>query len=134
LCCIAGNLDAFAPQSDESFRAIEEGHFPAPFLNEAVVFNIPIRPDFVAAGNFNGKNYLDLAIASKGGTVLYVLAGDGKGSFGKPQVVNLPGPVRGNGTASGELGTSKKFSSLIVGISGRREARRSWCSQPLSKG
>ena len=39
-----GNLDAFAPQSDASFQAIGRGQFPAPFLPDAQVLNIPIRP------------------------------------------------------------------------------------------
>jgi len=42
-----GNMDAFAPQSDASFQAIGRGQFPAPFLPNAKVFSVPVRPDFI---------------------------------------------------------------------------------------
>src|SRR5437016_8539367 len=62
-----GNLDAFAPQSRASFLAIGRSEFPSPFLPEAQVFNVPIRPDFLATGNFTGSGHLDLLLASRGG-------------------------------------------------------------------
>src|SRR5207302_11272110 len=68
-----GNLDAFAPQSRESWLAIGQGRFPQPFLAEAQVINVPIRPDFIAVGNFSGTSGLDLAVASRNGNTLYVL-------------------------------------------------------------
>jgi hypothetical protein len=83
-----GNLDAFAPQSQESWLAIGQGHFPQPYLKEAQVFSVPTRPDFLAAGDFTGNGHMDLVVASRGGNALYVLAGDGAGNFGVPQIVN----------------------------------------------
>src|SRR5258708_39047926 len=59
-----GNLDAFAPQSDASFQAIGRGEFPAPFLPEARVFSVPVRPDFIALGNFTVLSLQDLVVAS----------------------------------------------------------------------
>jgi len=46
-----GNIDAFAPQSDAAFQAIGRGQFPAPFLPNAKVFNVPVQPDFMALGS-----------------------------------------------------------------------------------
>src|SRR5437016_3089373 len=65
-----GNLDAFAPQSQESWLAIGQGRFPQPYLTQAHVFNVPIRPDFVVAGNFSGDGHMDLAVSSRGGNIL----------------------------------------------------------------
>ena len=76
-----GNLDAFAPQSKESFEAIGRGDFPPPFLPSARVFAVPVRPDIVAEGTFNPYGYRDLIIASRGDHSIYLLSNDGKGTF-----------------------------------------------------
>ncbi len=110
-----GNLDAFAPQSHESWQAIAEGRFPTPFLPDAQVFSVPVRPDFLAAGNFTGSGHLDLVLASRGGNALYVFSSDGAGKFSRPQVINLPGGI--TALAAGQLGSSSPFTNLIVGVS-----------------
>src|SRR5215831_10070668 len=63
-----GNLDAFAPQSEESFQAIARSQFPSPFLPEAQVFAVPVTPDFLAVGDFTGHGLGDLAGAARGGS------------------------------------------------------------------
>ncbi len=107
-----GNIDAFAPQSDASFQAIGRGQFPSPFLLEARTFSVPVSPDFIAVGDFTGNGNRDLAVASKGGSALYIFPGDGKGNFAAPQTVNLAGGV--TSLAAGELGHTPV---LIVGTS-----------------
>ena len=42
-----GNLDALAPQSDESLQGVANGQFPAPFKAEALSIPVPITPDFL---------------------------------------------------------------------------------------
>jgi CSLREA domain-containing protein/uncharacterized repeat protein (TIGR01451 family) len=111
-----GNLDAFAPQSRTSFLAIARSEFPSPFLPNAQVFNIPVRPDFLATGNFTGSGHLDLVVASRGGNALYLFAGDGKGKFASRQVISLPGAI--TALAAGQFGRVGEFTSLIVGMSG----------------
>ncbi len=115
-----GNLDAFAPQSNQSFLAIAHGNFPTPFLPDAQVINVPVRPDFIATGHFIGSGHLDLAIAARGGNALYVFSGNGKGKFTNPQVVQLSGGV--TALAAGDLGRSGTFSSLIVGLSNKQNS------------
>jgi uncharacterized repeat protein (TIGR01451 family) len=110
-----GNIDAFAPQSDESFKAIGRGEFPSPFLLEAPTFSVPVSPDFIVLGNFLGSSNQDLAIAGKGGNTLYVFPGDGKGNFGAPQAFALPGGV--NTLAAGRFGNIHQ-ATLVVGLSG----------------
>jgi uncharacterized repeat protein (TIGR01451 family) len=99
-----GNLDAFAPQSEASFKAIGRGEFPSPFQLEAQTFAVPISPDFVAIGNFIGSGAKDLAVAAKGGNTLLIYPGDGKGGFGDPQTVNVADRV--TALDAGEFGSS----------------------------
>lgn len=110
-----GNLDAFAPQSQASFEAIRRGEFPAPFLPNAQVFDVPVEPDFLAAGDFTGNGMLDLAVAARGGNFLYILPGDGKGHFGAFQAVMLPGRI--TALAAGTLGMQQRRTNLLVGVS-----------------
>ncbi|HEX4602660.1 MAG TPA: hypothetical protein VH724_01580, partial [Candidatus Angelobacter sp.] len=111
-----GNLDAFAPQSDASLQAIGRGEFPAPFLQNANTFTVPFSPDFIAVGNFKGNGNQDLVVAAKGGNTLSVFPGDGKGGFGDPQTVALPGGV--TALAAGEFGASGQFTTVLVGTKG----------------
>jgi hypothetical protein len=111
-----GNLDAYAPQSNASFQAIARGEFPAPFLPEAQVLSVPTTPDFIAAGDINGDGFQDIVIASRGGSVLYVLPGDGKGNFGAPQALAISGGV--TALATGEFGKKTPGAKLFVGTSG----------------
>src|ERR1700694_608227 len=110
-----GSLDALAPQSDATFRAIGRGEFPAPFLPRARVFSVPVAPDFLAVGNFTGSGTTDLVVATRGAGVMYILPGDGHGNFRAPQVVNLAGGI--TALSAGKLGRTSLFSDLIVGIS-----------------
>jgi uncharacterized repeat protein (TIGR01451 family)/fimbrial isopeptide formation D2 family protein len=110
-----GNLDAFAPQSDQSFQAIAHGQFPAPFLPQALQIATPVNPDFLAVGHFTASGHNDLVIAAKGGTALYVFAGDGSGNFAPPQRLNLPGGV--TVMAGGDLGHASGFNQIIAGLS-----------------
>jgi len=109
-----GNLDAYAPQSHESWLAIGQGRFPQPFLAEAQVINVPIRPDFIAVGKFGGNSGLDLAVASRNGNTLYILAGDGQGNFAAPQGFSLSGGI--TTLAAGRLGNQPDSLRLLVGV------------------
>ncbi len=109
-----GNVDAFAPQSDASFQAISQGQFPAPFLPNAQIVSIPVRPDFVALGRFTPGGHQDLVVAALGGSSLYLFPGDGKGSFGAPQTIALSGGV--TAMAAENLLRSLPYSNLVVGV------------------
>ncbi len=111
-----GNLDAFAPQSDASFQAIGRGEFPSPFLSDVQVTSVPVRPDFLAVGNFTGQGDLDLVVAARGGNAIYLFAGDGTGKFANPQIIHLTGGI--TALAAGDPGNGRLLSNLAVGISG----------------
>ena len=106
-----GNLDAFAPQSDASFRAIARSQFPSPFLPDAQVIEAPAVPDFLVAGRFQGVGSADLALAARGGHRLYVMSGNGKGQFGPAQAVELPGAVTAMAAVADGL-----YSRVLVGV------------------
>ncbi|HET9283874.1 MAG TPA: hypothetical protein VFR24_18145, partial [Candidatus Angelobacter sp.] len=114
-----GNIDAFAPQSAASFRAIGRGQFPSPFLPNAQVIDIPVRPDFIGVGNFTSSGHLDLVVAARGGNSLLVLAGDGKGNFTQQQTVDLNGGVTALGA---EKLTNGPFSNVVVGTATPQDA------------
>ena len=114
-----GNVDAFAPQSQASFQAIAHGRFPSPFLSQVNTFAVPVRPDFLATGNFTGNSRVDLVVAARGGRALYVLPGDGKGNFGAPQIFDVSGQV--TALAGGRLGNLNAFDDVIVSVSDPKE-------------
>jgi uncharacterized repeat protein (TIGR01451 family) len=114
-----GNLDAFAPQSDASFQAIGRGEFPSPFLPNAQTFSVPVSPAFLATGDFTGQGRVDLALAAKGGSTIYLFVNDGKGGFTPGATISLPGGV--TGLAAGFLGKSQPFADLVVGVSSKSQ-------------
>src|SRR5437762_9674952 len=109
-----GNIDAFAPQSQESFRAIAEGNFPPPFLGSSRLLSLVSRPDFLATGRFTGGEHLDFVVATRGSDRLHIYSGNGKAQFSTPATIALPGAVTALG--SGKLGDASQFSRLLVGI------------------
>src|SRR5215471_6164034 len=109
-----GNLDAFAPQSRESWEAIRDGHFPSPFLLQADAFEVPERPDFLEAGYFSGQGHLDLVLAARGRSKIYVLAGNGQSQFKAPMAIPVAGAI--TALAAGKLGANTPYTSVLVGV------------------
>ena len=113
-----GNPDAFAPQSREAFEAIGKGEFPFPFLPEAAVIPVPVRPDFIAVGSFNPDGYRDLIIAERSDTSIYLLSNDGMGNFSPAKAIDVGKPI--TTLAVGDFGKSAAYSKLLVGVSDRK--------------
>lgn len=112
----SGNLDAFAPQSYNSWRDIGEGRFPSPFLDSATALYLPAPPDFLAAGNFTSPNHVDVVAAARGDNTLYLVSGDGQGNFASTQPISLAGPL--TAMAGGRFGATNLASTIIAGIGG----------------
>src|SRR6185295_9398967 len=110
-----GNPDAFAPADDSVFVRMQQGYNPAPLLPHVDVISVPASPDFVVTGDFTDDSEKDIVFAAKGGG-LYLMAGNGKGRFGDPRQINLPGPV--TALAAGEFRAADGFTDLAVGVSG----------------
>src|SRR5215471_4212011 len=110
-----GNLDAFAPQSKESFNAIGHGDFPSPFLPDAKVISVPVHPDFVTVGTYNGYGFPDVLFAARGDHNLYLLSNeDGKGNFSPAKVIDVGVAI--TSLAAGEFAKSGTYSKLLVGV------------------
>ena len=108
-----GNLDAFAPQSQASFEAIGRGDFPAPFLPDAELVEIPSRPDFLAAGDLIGQSGAALAAAARGGQSIHVLA---RGASGKTELLQS---IATDGTITGldaQQLTRGKYWQVAAGV------------------
>jgi len=114
-----GNLDAVAPQSLDSWKAIAAGQFPSAFLSSATVLALPDNPDFLAAGRF-ATLHTDLVAAARNSNLIDVLAGNGHGKFDPTQTIALSSKV--TALASGEFGRHSEFSHVLVGVSGVKQS------------
>jgi len=109
-----GNPEAFSPQLPSSLAGIAKGVFPASFAGSQTVLEVPVRPDFLALGDFGARGVTDLIFAAQGGDVLYIAQGDGHGGFGAPRGV----PVAGGITAllPGKLQPGRFGTDVAVGL------------------
>jgi CSLREA domain-containing protein len=108
-----GNVQAIAP-TGEVFQGITQGRYPAPFLQDARLYELPVAPDFLQVGDFNSDGYVDVLAAARGGVSLYLLAGDGSGTLGAPQEFDLPGQL--TALQSDDLKQPGKFTSVALGV------------------
>src|SRR5262249_39462922 len=77
-----GNVAAAFPHSAEAnARRLSGRGDEGPFISSGNAFAPPIRPDFMAAGDFDGDGKLDIALASRDSNQLFWLSGDGSGGF-----------------------------------------------------
>lgn len=109
-----GNLDAFAPQSQKSWEEIRAGIFPSPFLLQASLLPAPVRPDFLQAGNFSGQGHVDLLLAARGGSEIYILAGNGQGEFNRVLAIPISGTI--TTMAAGVVEPGSALMSVLVGV------------------
>src|SRR5216684_2056060 len=110
-----GNLDAFAPQSQQSFEAIGRGNFPQPFLTGAQVVEVPGQPDFLAAGMFIGHDGPALIAAARGGHQIYVFVRGDSGKLELRQTVDVPGSISALATYDTRSGA---YMHAVVGVHG----------------
>src|ERR1044072_7171093 len=48
-----GTMEAYGPSDPETIRKIAQGSFPSPFVESAVVIEVPESPDFLTTGDFD---------------------------------------------------------------------------------
>jgi len=108
-----GNVQAIAP-TGEVFQGITQGRYPEPFLHEAKLYELPEAPDFLQVGDFNSDGYEDVLAAARGGAALYVLAGNGQGTLGAPQRIDLSGQL--TALQADDFRQPGKFTSLALGV------------------
>lgn len=76
-----GNLETLSARTPETFEGMKRGQFPAPFAAEANLIAVPVAPDFVGTGDFNRDGAMDVIVAARGDSAVYLLAGNGRGEF-----------------------------------------------------
>ncbi|HEU5214655.1 MAG TPA: putative Ig domain-containing protein [Gaiellaceae bacterium] len=101
-----GNEDAFVPRSSASFEAIRHDRFPSPFLRQARVVGLPVRPDFLGTGAFAPRQMPGFVAAARGGRALYLSGA---------RIVHVPGSI--TSMAAGAFGRSQ--ATVLVGVSER---------------
>ena len=74
---------------------------------------LPVRPEVLAAGDFDGDDFWDVVVADEVRPALYLLAGNGTGGFAPAVRVELPGPV--TALATGEINRADGLPDLAGG-------------------
>ncbi len=110
-----GNPEAYSPTSPAAFENLKRGIFPPGFVSESVVTNVPVAPELLVAGDFNGDGNADLVFGKHGDAAIYFMPGSRTG-FGTPQKISLGGSL--NAMAAGEIDLPNAAIDLVLGISG----------------
>ncbi len=110
-----GNGGALALQGGlKTLPRVEEMATRAAFQPDANFIDLGIRPDFLKTADVNGDAHQDLIVASRGGSSIQVLLGDGKGNF----VPQAPIAVNGQITALTPLHSITGQRLIAAGVCG----------------
>lgn len=112
-----GNVDSVYPNTAAAKKRKADGTFSdVPFLLPARVFEAAVRPEFIAAGDFDADGHEDLVIASRGDDSIYLLPGDGRGGFKSVEAMHLSGGV--TALTTGDINRADGLPDLVVAVSG----------------
>ncbi|MCI0489849.1 MAG: hypothetical protein L0229_24930 [Blastocatellia bacterium] len=118
----SGNVDSIFPNSPEARERKAKGEFTdSPFLSSARIYEIAGSPNFLGAGDFEGDGHRDVVAASRGGSALHLISGDGRGGFGEERRIELRGRV--TALATGEINRADGLDDVVVGIVGEDGAK-----------
>jgi uncharacterized protein (TIGR03437 family) len=110
-----GNVDSIYPNAPEAQQRKANGTYTdSPFLLPARAFGVAEAADFVGAGDFDADSHWDVVAAARGGNALWLLPGDGRGSFGAARRVALPGAV--TALVTGEINRADGLADVVVGV------------------
>ena len=112
------NRDSIAPSTEEIHTGMMNGIFPAPFLPEAFSFAVPAAVDFIGVGDFNRDGFKDVLTATRGGSALHLMAGDGRGNFRYERNVELTGPV--TAMLVDDVNHYDGMADVIIGLGGAK--------------
>jgi len=112
-----GNVDSIYPNAPEAQHRKANGTYTdSPFLSPARVFEVAEAADFVGAGDFDADSHWDVVAAARGDNALWLLPGDGRGSFGAARRIDLPGRV--TTLVTGEINRPDGLTDVMVGVVG----------------
>ncbi|MBS1794016.1 MAG: VCBS repeat-containing protein [Acidobacteria bacterium] len=111
-----GDINAFAPQTQEAWEAIRDLRFLSPFRREARIFPLPVSADYVVTGDFTRDGRVDILAAAAGGHELYLLEGDGKGNFAAPRTIAVEGSI--SALATGDVDHPDGLPDVVVAAAG----------------
>lgn len=115
---LRGNVDSIYDNSPDARQRRAAGQFTdAPFLSPARVFALPIKPDFLGAGDFDADDHWDVVAAARGSDKLYLLSGDGRGGFASAKSLDLPGAA--TALVTGDINRRDGLEDVIVAVNGR---------------
>lgn len=112
-----GNVSALYPNSPRARAEKAGGTFSSSyFFPDAVLFDLPVRPDFLGTGDFDADGHCDIVIASYADSKLWWLPGNGHGSFGSPVATK----IRGKATALvvGEMNRADGLADVVLAVTG----------------
>lgn len=110
-----GNVDSLYPNAPEAQQRKANGTYTdSPFLSPAHVFEVAEAADFVGVGDFDADSHWDVVAAARGGNALWLLPGDGRGSFGAARRIDLPGQV--TTLVTGEINRADGLTDVVVGV------------------
>ncbi|MBI4751827.1 MAG: VCBS repeat-containing protein [Acidobacteria bacterium] len=117
-----GNPETFAPSDARTQKLKAEGTFTeSPLLETGVVIDIPNRPDFLGAGDFNGDGTFDLVTATRGESQLHLLSGNGKGELGHASTLEIPGQI--TALVLGDVNRQDGLADVLVSVAETETAR-----------
>ncbi len=112
-----GHLTVYKGDAQALFpRRAAEWNGTAPFVSPGRSVALPIAPDFLGAGDFDGDGHFDVVVASRVSASLYLLSGDGQGGFERGSWFELQGSVVA--LLVGELGRLDGLADLVVAVDG----------------
>ena len=109
-----GDINAFAPQTQEAWEAIRDLRFISPFRQESQSIELPIRAEIILSGDFNRDGRMDIAAAARGGNSIYLIEGNGIGGFGSVREIPLAGRI--TSLISGDVNRLDGLPDIIAGL------------------
>ncbi len=114
-----GNVDSIYPNTEAAEMRRAAGTFiDQPFYPASRNYYLPIAPDHLEAGDFNGDGKQDILAARNGENKIYLLAGDGNGNLSNAQEIWVGGSV--TALAVGEIGSQDGQTDAAVAVEGEK--------------
>ena len=110
-----GNPDFLMSPRVKKNLALESGIEIPAFLGDATLIALPMAPDFIGVGDFNGDGLPDAVVAQRGAAELMLLPGGSNDRLsGQIETIALPGALTALGV--GEVNRFDYLDDIVVGV------------------